>query len=1636
LFGLLIGLTTFIVCVQGSKNDCTDIYPSSVCQRYLRNNDYRTRFRTISENCAHTFGLCDTTGDCQPGWTSYNGACYYVSKERVPYQEAMKYCSDHDGTLASLITEEENAEAKKMAKAAGVSLFWIGIYQQKQQSVGIDDGSRMDSVVGNFNPQTQPMKNDDYAVLVNVHSPHWSMQQIDRPYNFLCSRLARNFCQKKPCGRHAYCAFGGEENVCKCANGYFGDPYKRCDTPCECNAIGDPHYNTFDNQMISFMGRCTYTLAASTKDDDECGFTLEALNEDRRTMLVTNVNVSWTKTVYFTFRNKKVELRKNAKITVDGEFTEEYTGKDMIIKRINEKETQIVPDPKCGIFYIRFDSTNVRIKLNKYIWNNKVNGICGNCDGDAQNDLQTKTGRDVSGFTNKFARIGNSWRVDTAKDSEDCDDSNLEWPDCDAHTRQQHKGTALCGAIKTSDFQRCATEYRRIALDIYGSCLVDNCVFVKSRLPTDRCPYLTEFASFCRSKGFRMKDWRRKFNCPLTCPPNSVYTYDKPEKEASCSQTVGFVSSSGSTSKIGHTENEGCVCTSGFLRSGGKCVNHCGCKDARGLYRNRGTKWLSQDCRYEYHCSATNKIDKKSISCAANAECKKVDGVATCVCKLGFAGHGRTACNDINECTRRPCHSLATCTNMPGSFKCTCRTGYEGDGVKCCKNTNECTTKKHNCGTFAKCKDTIGSFTCVCLNGYRLKSDRRNCENVNECKRKGNSVCPITSQCIDTSGSYRCQCMAGYKDRRNGADPRNPECVDEDECTIRGRATCHPLAQCKNTVGSYDCHCKAGYVGDGKRNCKDENECVDEDGKNSGVCSHECINTPGSFKCKCRKGFVLKDVAKCIDIDECKIPTYRGLCHSNAICVNTIGSFQCDCKEGYRGMGRVECTPIDRCKEETPCSKFMDCVTTGPGKHVCKCKKGYTEKDGVCFDINECTKKTTCHRLADCQNTEGSFSCRCKAGTRGDGIQRCDDIDECKLNQHKCDASSTYCANLYPGYRCKCKPGFRQLENFKCVDIDECLSSHKCNRKQVCMNTPGSYHCKCKKGYTQVGTRCIDRDECRLDTPCGRKSAICTNTAGSYSCKCAPDYHGDGRTCTHKARKCRLVNGKQVCDCANGYVISSDRQACIDINECAFTKKPVCDKSATCFNLEGTYMCKCKAGYCGSGAPGDCDDRDECVEGIHKCDDNAKCINTPGSYSCKCNDGYVGDGRICRDFDECSSKDTNDCFNAMCENTDGGYKCLCDKGFQYDENDETKRRCVNINECEGTHKCQQDVSDCKDTIGSYVCICKDGYKMVNEICVNIDECAKGTDKCSMHAICKDTFGSYSCTCKEGFIGDGRNCENINECALSNVCHSDAICVDEVGSYTCRCKKGFRGDGRQCIQIDECAEKSAECGANSVCVDTRGSYDCKCKQYFVGNGRAPNKCELDLVDECVKGIHRCDETQVCRDQPKGYRCDCKPGYLRNDGNCIDENECQTKRPCNQYALCQNLPGTYACKCQAGFRGDGKTCTDINECTEGSHTCDPATSSCVNTIGGFDCKCNSGYEKVGQKQCRDINECDKRTSKCDLQTTTCINTDGSYDCSCKTGYTPASIIGKVTKCRKETKFEPKPNEDYESSFYDDW
>ncbi len=77
----------------------------------------------------------------------------------------------------------------------------------------------------------------------------------------------------------------------------------------------------------------------------------------------------------------------------------------------------------------------------------------------------------------------------------------------------------------------------------------------------------------------------------------------------------------------------------------------------------------------------------------------------------------------------------------------------------------------------------------------------------------------------------------------------------------------------------------------------------------------------------------------------------------------------------------------------------------------------------VCDDVNECANGSdNCSENAICVNTDGGFTCNCKAGYEGDGIT-CIDIDECANGTNNCSVNAT-CVNTDGSFVCSCKPGY------------------------------------------------------------------------------------------------------------------------------------------------------------------------------------------------------------------------------------------------------------------------------------------------------------------------------------------------------------------------------------------------------------------------------------------------------------------------------------------------------------------------------------------------------------------------------------------------------------------------------------
>jgi len=169
----------------------------------------------------------------------------------------------------------------------------------------------------------------------------------------------------------------------------------------------------------------------------------------------------------------------------------------------------------------------------------------------------------------------------------------------------------------------------------------------------------------------------------------------------------------------------------------------------------------------------------------------------------------------------------------------------------------------------------------------------------------------------------------------------------------------------------------------------------------------------------CRPGFTGSGT-DCTDIDECQLND--GGCHENATCINTPGSFTCTCKPGFSGNG-INCTPANN----------GDCSLTAAGCRppTVVCRPGFTGTGGAnCTDIDECqVNNGGCHENATCTNTPGSFTCTCKPGFRGNGIECTPaSTDKCQVNNGGCGDNAT-CTSTSGSVQCTCNSGYKNNGN-------------------------------------------------------------------------------------------------------------------------------------------------------------------------------------------------------------------------------------------------------------------------------------------------------------------------------------------------------------------------------------------------------------------------------------------------------------------------------------------------------------------------------------------------------------------------------------------------------------------------------
>ncbi|XP_064624768.1 uncharacterized protein LOC135486148 [Lineus longissimus] len=434
--------------------------------------------------------------------------------------------------------------------------------------------------------------------------------------------------------------------------------FKTCEERiCRCLAAGDPNYIQYDGQKVEFMGKCKYTFTKLRGADShqKCYFNVEEKNVVADSSDLTYVKLVDVQVEDMTFRYN--DHTKNVSINGIDDTNSKFPmtlktkqGTDVIVSFANRKFT--VDASACGMITSYRDSfltTDIKSSLGK-----QVEGICGTCNGEKNDDLIGK-GMKKSG---NFTVFSSSWSVpdDSGLPVEGhCTSADVNG-DCSVAWAKKVQNSNHCGAITDTNgsFKTCIASGSVDVDKFKESCEYDVCSASKGStaakdVPLVVCKTLAAFADACAAQGAGGV-WRSTSFCPLKCETNEYYS---PKKYAGCEKTCENKMVSTKCAK-GEPE-DGCTCKNSYVRLGNKCVHprECGCEVGDGQHLDSGESVVLVGCKTKYECSAESVLKKVDFpACHDDATCSVVKGAYACKCNDGFDGNGhdcKSKCQKAEE---------------------------------------------------------------------------------------------------------------------------------------------------------------------------------------------------------------------------------------------------------------------------------------------------------------------------------------------------------------------------------------------------------------------------------------------------------------------------------------------------------------------------------------------------------------------------------------------------------------------------------------------------------------------------------------------------------------------------------------------------------------------------------------------------------------------------------------------------------------------------------------------------------------------------------------------------------------------------------------------------------------------------
>ncbi|XP_056458828.1 mucin-2-like [Gadus chalcogrammus] len=282
-------------------------------------------------------------------------------------------------------------------------------------------------------------------------------------------------------------------NTCTCRKGKWECTEKKC--PGTCIIYGSGHYRTFDQRTYGFQGQCAYVAIQNT-----CG---NKSVEDIFRVITENIPCGTTgttcsKSVRIQLGNKEIKLAKGKYEILDLAMGSEikYT--------IRPVGMYLAVEASLGITVLWDRKTTIRILLEPQ-HSAGVCGLCGDFNGDVQNDFTTQSQMVVS----SPLEFANSWKALSS-----CLDAEASADSCALQPHRHNWAQIQCSIIKSVTFHDCHKKVN--PTPFYENCVKDSCACDSGGDCECFCTAVAAYAQACNEVSVCVA-WRTPEICPVFC---------------------------------------------------------------------------------------------------------------------------------------------------------------------------------------------------------------------------------------------------------------------------------------------------------------------------------------------------------------------------------------------------------------------------------------------------------------------------------------------------------------------------------------------------------------------------------------------------------------------------------------------------------------------------------------------------------------------------------------------------------------------------------------------------------------------------------------------------------------------------------------------------------------------------------------------------------------------------------------------------------------------------------------------------------------------------------------------------------------------------------------------------------------